>query len=97
MVSAQAQQLCLSVTDASGEPVTDLTAEELIVQWDGEDCETLNVEPINWPVRLTVYVDNGAGGREALQNMREGLKLFVDALPEEVEVGLRLSRGDRGL
>ena len=63
----------------------------------GEDCETLNVEPINWPVRLTVYVDNGAGGREALQNMREGLKLFVDALPEEVEVGLRLSRGDRGL
>ncbi len=88
VVSAQAQQLFLSVTDASGEPVTDLTAEELIVRWDGEDCETLNVEPINWPVRITVFVDNGAGGREALQNMREGLKLFVDALPEEVEVGL---------
>ena len=51
VVSAQSQSLFLSVTDASGEPVTDLTAEELLVQWDGEDCETLDVEPINRELR----------------------------------------------
>ena len=93
VVSAQAGQMFLSVTDASGEPVTDLTAEEVLVQWDGEDCETLNVEPINWPVRITVFVDNAEGGRAALQNMREGLKLFVDVIPEEVEVGLATLAG----
>ncbi len=93
VVSAQAQQLFLSVTDASGEPVTDMAAEELRVQWDGEDCETLDVEPINWPVRITVFVDNGEDSRAALQDMREGLKLFVDAIPEEVEVALATIAG----
>ena len=93
VVSAQDQTLFLSVTDASGDPVTDLTADALIVRWDGEDCETLDVEPINWPVRITVFVDNEEGGREALQDMREGLKLFVDEIPEEVEIALATIAG----
>ena len=82
------QVVFLSVVDANGEPVSDLELDEVIVQWDGVDCETLNLEPIDWPVRVTVFVDNGEGSLEALQHMREGLKGFVDAIPEEVEVAL---------
>jgi hypothetical protein len=88
VVAAQSQLVFLSVVDGNGEPVTDLEPDEVIVQWDGVDCETLSLEPIEWPVRVTVFVDNGEGGLEALQHMREGLKGFVDAIPEEVEVAL---------
>ena len=88
VVLAQSQVLFVSVVDSNGEPVTDLEPGELVVQWDDENCEMLNLELINWPVRVTVFVDNGDGSRNALQHMREGLKLFVDAIPEEVEVAL---------
>ena len=93
VVSAQNQTLFLSITDASGEPVTDLTADELIVRWDDEDCETLALELINRPVRITVFIDNHGGGRVAHQDMREGLKLFLDAIPEDVEVALATLAG----
>ena len=85
---AQNQVLFLSIVDSNGEPVTDLEPDDLQVRWDDEICETLDLEPINWPVRVTVFVDNGDGSQNALQHMREGLKLFVDAIPEEVEVAL---------
>ena len=85
---AQNQTLFISVVDSNGEPVTDLEPDDLQVRWDDRICESLSLEPINWPVRVTVFVDNGDGSRDALQHMREGLKLFVDAIPEEVEVAL---------
>ncbi len=85
---AQNQVLFVSIVDSNGEPVTDLEADDLQVRWDDVVCETLALEPINWPVRVTVFVDNGEGSQNALQHMREGLKLFVDAIPAEVEVAL---------
>ena len=96
VVLAQSQVLFVSIVDVDGEPVTDLTAEEVTVQWDGEDCETLNLEPIDWPVRVTVFVDNGEGGRAAVPQMREGLRGFMDAIPDEVEIAiLTLARQPR--
>ena len=74
--------------DRNGEPVTDLQLDELVVQWDGENGETLDLEPVGLPVRVTVLIDNAEDTRAALQHMREGLKGFVAALPEDVEMGL---------
>ena len=88
VVSAQSQSLFLSVTDTDGVPITDLRPEEVIVESDGEQRETLNLEPIDWPVRVTVFVDNGLASPPALDHMREGLRLFVNALPQEVEVAI---------
>jgi len=87
-VSAQSYTLFVSVVDLRGNPVTDLTLDELVIQWDGEDCVTLDLEPISLPVRITVLIDNAEDTRAALQHMREGLKGFVDAIPEDVEIGL---------
>ncbi len=87
-VSAQNQVLYLSILDANGEAVTDLGPDDVVVQWDGEDCETLDLEPINLPVRVTVLIDNAEDTRAALQHMREGLKGLLDAIPEDVEIGL---------
>ena len=55
---------------------------------DGKHGETLNLEPIDWPVRVTVFVDNGQASLPALADMREGLRLFVDRLPLDIEVAI---------
>ena len=93
VASAQSQSFLISFTDADGVPVTDLTREEVVVELDGELGETLDLEPINWPVRVTVFVDNGTGTRPMLDDMREGLSLFVDALPRDVEVAIATTGG----
>jgi hypothetical protein len=92
-LSAQSRSFFISVTDAAGAPVTDLTREEVIVESDGQRFETLDLERIDWPVRVTVFVDNGIGSRPALDHMREGLRLFLAALPPEVEVAIATIAG----
>ena len=93
VVSAQSQSFFISFTDADGVPVTDLNRQEVVVELDGERGETLNLEPIDWPVRVTVFVDNGTGTRPMLDDMREGLSLFADALPPDVEVAIATTGG----
>jgi hypothetical protein len=88
VVSAQSQSFFVSFSDADGAPVTDITADEVVVEMDGEHGETLSLEPIDWPVRVTVFVDNGLASPPALDHMREGVRLFIDALPLEVEVSI---------
>ena len=88
MVLAQSHVLFVSIVDRNGEPVTDLQLDELVVQWDGENSETLDLEPVGLPVRVTVLIDNAEDTRAGLQHMREGLKGFLDALPEDVEIAL---------
>ena len=88
VVSAQSQSLFISFTDADGVPVTDITSEEVFAESDGERCETLNFELVDWPIRVTVFVDNGLASAPALIHMREGLKLFVDALSPDIEVAI---------
>jgi hypothetical protein len=85
---AQSQTIFINLSDADGNPVTDLRPDEVTVQWDGVNCETLDLELINWPVRVTVFVDNGKGGATSVQHMREGLKDFIAAIPDGVEVAL---------
>ncbi len=88
VVSAQSQSFFVSFTDADGVPVTDMTAQEVVVEMDGEHGQTLSLEPIDWPVRVTVFVDNGLTSLPALDHMREGVRLFLDALPPDVEVAI---------
>ena len=85
---AQTQSFFVSFTDADGAPVTDMTAAEVFVQTDDERSDALSLEPIRWPVRVTVFVDNGLASPPVLDHMREGLRLFVRALPDDVEVAI---------
>lgn len=93
VVSAQSRSFFLSVTDAEGAPVTDMNREEVIVETDGERTETLSLEPIDWPVRVSVFVDNGMASPPILDHIREGVRLFVEALPPEVEVQIGTTGG----
>ena len=91
--SAQSRSFFISFSDADGIPVTDLTAQDVVVELDGEPAETLDLEPIDWPVRVTVFVDNGVNTRPMLDDIREGLRGFVSTLAPDVEVAIATTGG----
>ena len=90
-VTVRAQQpfrFFASVVDANGAPVSGLTAGDFTVTENGLDGKVLNVEPIDWPVRVTILVDNGLGTSRLLTPVRSGLKGLLKALPDGIEISL---------
>ena len=71
-LAQQTQSFFVSFTDAEGNPVTDVERSQVFVETDGERSEALGLEPIRWPLRVTVFVDNGLASPPVLDHMREG-------------------------
>jgi hypothetical protein len=82
------QQVFLSLVDRTGAPVTDITLDEVTIQEDGVPRDTLRVEPIDWPTKLTVIVDNSQATVNALVQLRNGLRGLFEELPAGVEMSL---------
>ena len=87
---AQAQEhtLHVAVADSSGNPVPGLTEGDIIVQWDGENLETTEFEAVDWPVRLTVFIDNGDNATTLVPQVREGLLALLRELPADMEIAM---------
>jgi hypothetical protein len=81
-------QFFLSAVDKAGQPVEDIRSSELVVTEDGVTANIAKLETLNWPVKVTVLVDNGLGTQELLVQWRNGLKAFFSALPTGVEASL---------
>ena len=81
------QQLFIRAIDATGTPVPDLTAEEIIVQQGGMACEIVMLQPETEGMKIAFLVDNNAPTR-TLNPFRDGLLAFVDTLPEGHTVGV---------
>jgi hypothetical protein len=91
LVHAQEKQFQLfaSIADASGTPVTALQPGDVRVVENGAEASIVKSEPVNWPMKIQVLVDNGVGlGSENLLHLRNGLKGLFEALPAGVEVTL---------
>jgi hypothetical protein len=90
VVHAQPQQITFFVAAATvtGEPVTDLTAEDFAVAEDGRQATNVRIVPVKWPIKLTVLVDNGFETSRFLSLYRSGLKALFAALPAGVEASL---------
>ena len=87
--TAQQQfQFFLSAANAAGARVTDLRAEEVAVAESGRPARVVRLDPVAWPVKVTVMVDNGMGTGNFLVQYRNGLKGFFAALPTGVEASL---------
>ena len=84
VASAQTQSFFVSFTDGAGAPVTDMNRTEVFVETDGERSEALSLEPIRWPLRVTVFVDNGLASPPVLDHLREGLRRFLSELPADI-------------
>ena len=84
----QSIQIFLSAVDGDGQPVSDLRAEDVNILVDGAVCTTTRFEAIDWPVKLTLMVDNGPVHNDALRQIREALRLFLATLPTDMEVSI---------
>lgn len=78
-----------SVLDQKGAPVTTLQATDFAVREGGAEAKVLKAEPVDWPVKVQILVDNGTGvGGENLQYLRTGVRGLVQALPQGTDITL---------
>ena len=82
-------QFFASLVDAAGTPITNVAAADLDVREDGIAGKVLKVEPIDWPVKVAILIENGTGSAERLTQVRNGVKGLIGALPDGVEAGLQ--------
>jgi hypothetical protein len=88
--SAQRQlELYATILDANGAPASTVTAEDVKVQENGAELKILKVEPIEWTTKVQILLDNGTGiGSSNLNQLRNGLRGLLEALPPGLEVTL---------
>ena len=56
---------------------------------NGAEAKVTKVEPLNWPVKVQILLDNGVGlGSQNVQQLKNGVKGLLEALPENLEVTL---------
>ena len=87
------QQIFVSVTAPDGTPVTDLQASEVTVTEDGVACKIVKLEPISWPTKLQVLVDNGKANTNPINPLRDGLKALFEQMPDGVEMSMYVISG----
>ena len=85
---AQDRQLFMLVTDSTGQPVTDVVPDEVVVEQAGAACTVKDVQPETGPMKVALLVDNSDAANRSLNSLRDGLAAFLDELPPEHEVGL---------
>ena len=90
--AAHAQQtftFFASVLDTKGDPVATLKPTDFAIREGGVDAKVLKADPIEWPVKVQILVDNGTGvGSESLQFLRNGVRGLVQALPPGTDITL---------
>jgi len=88
------QSLFVSVI-RRGEPVLDLTADEFVVEEDGERRDVLRIERAEEPMHVAILVDDSRGLVQNLSHIRNGLNELLDALPEGQQIALLTFGGDQ--
>ena len=88
------QSLFVSVI-RRGEPVLDLTADEFVVEEDGERRDVLRIERAEEPMHVAILVDDSRGLVQNPSHIRNGLNELLDALPEGQQIALLTFGGDQ--
>jgi hypothetical protein len=80
-------QLFASVADATGKPVATLEPADLRVMENGVEAKIIKAEPVNWPVKVQLLLDNGVGmGGGNIQILKDGVTGLINSLPSNLEV-----------
>jgi hypothetical protein len=93
LIAQKQRQIFVSLTAANGTPVADLKADEVSITEDGAECKVVKLEPINWPTKLQVLVDNGKANTSPINSLRDGLKGLFEQIPEGVEMSMYATAG----
>ena len=82
-------QIFASILDGGGAPATKVEPGDLRLMENGVEAKVTKVEPVNWPVKMQILLDNGVGiGSANVQQLRNGVQALIAALPENLEVTL---------
>ena len=82
-------QFFAQFSDPAGRAVTTLKDADIQVSEDDANGKVLKLEPVDWPVRVAILLDNGIGSADRIVNVRQGAKGLIEALPAGVEVSLQ--------
>jgi hypothetical protein len=93
LIAQKQRQIFVSLTAANGTPVTDLQAGEVSITEDGTECKVVKLEPVNWPTKLQVLVDNGRANTTPINSLRDGLKGLFEQIPEGMEMSMYVTAG----
>ena len=87
-LSAQRVQrrVYVAATDGSGLPVVNLSAGDFELLENGVPREVLRATRANRPMRIALVVDSSGEMAPLLNNLRAGLRSFLDALPGDHEL-----------
>lgn len=81
-------QIFISLVDPEGVPVADLKASEVNITEDGAACQVVQVEPIQWPSKLQLLIDNGQATTNPINSLRDGLRDLLNEIPDGVEMSM---------
>ena len=88
-VYAQEQSaIYLLALDQKGAPLLNLSASDISIKEDVGPSAIVSVRRFGWPLKVTVFVDNGPRTADALVHYRTGLKKFFAGLPPQIPVSL---------
>lgn len=82
-------QVYASVLDGTGAPAKSLEIADVVLKENDATATVTRIEPVNWPVKLQLLLDNGIGlGSQNVQLLKNGVAGLLDALPANLEVTL---------
>jgi hypothetical protein len=80
-------QIYASVSDVTGNGVKSLDLADIRVLEGGVEAKVVKVEPVSWPVKVQLLLDNGVGlGGGNIQILKDGVIGLLKALPDNLEV-----------
>ena len=80
-------QVFASILDGTGAPAKAVAVGDVKLMENGTDAKVTKVEPVNWPVKLQILLDNGIGlGSQNTQHLKNGVNALLAAMPENLEV-----------
>jgi hypothetical protein len=80
-------QIYASITDVAGNGVKALEPADIRVLSGGVEAKVIKVEPVNWPVKVQLLLDNGIGlGSGNIQILKDGVRGLIETLPDNLEV-----------
>ncbi len=89
VAQARERVVYVSAVDKSGNPVAELSPDDIIIREDDVAREVLRIAPATEPMQIAVLIDNSTAAESLISDYRRALPPFIEALTANTEAGRR--------